>query len=431
MTRNRDIERVLDRFYAEGPSEVPDRVLLGVFDRIERTPQRRLALQMTRFATMNTNLRLAAAAAIVVALVGVGALALSRMSDIAAPATPSPSQFASPSPATGGSTPLPAAFQGRWVGAPRVVPEAPEPPFRNALNLTENQLGFAMIGQGSQQQFASQASLAAPDQILLRGASTDGGCKPRDEGTYSFSLDASGTALTITPIADACGPRAAALAGEWTHVGCPDEGWCLGDLTAGDHLSTLFNPFVLPADWQYAYGRLSYAVPAGWSNVGDCTTCYALAKQGAAENTVITIYSDIVPHVQDAACTEGAEPGVGRTAKAIADWLASLPGLVKTTPTPITVGGLKGFSVDLTVKAGWTHTCSYSEGKSLVSTLTDADPAEGFDWNIPAGASARYILLDLGDGRALVIDIEGQTTADYDALLPDATQVVNSFVFHR
>ena len=81
MTRDRDIERVLDEFYAEGPSAMPDRLFLGVIDRIERVPQRRLALHVTRFATMNSNLRLAAAAAIVVALVGMGAFAFLNKQD--------------------------------------------------------------------------------------------------------------------------------------------------------------------------------------------------------------------------------------------------------------------------------------------------------------------------------------------------------------
>jgi hypothetical protein len=54
---------------------------------------------------------------------------------------------------------------------------------------------------------------------------------------------------------------------------------------------------------------------------------------------------------------------------------------------------------------------------------------DGLDWNIQAAGRTRIIALDLGDGHALVIDIEGQTKADYDALLPDAMQVVNTFQF--
>lgn len=432
MTRDRDIERVLDRLYAEGPSEMPDRVFTAVVDRIERVPQRRLAY-LTRFATMNTNLRLAAAAAIVVAVVGVGAFALSQRADVGPPASPSPGNSSGPPP-TFEATSLPAALQGRWVGAPRLVPEVPEPPYRNALNLSDVQLAFALAGQGSATQFASTAALTAPDQLRLVGATTDGGCKPRDEGTYSFSLDGSGTALTLTPIADACGPRAAALAGDWTHVGCTDdEGWCLGELAPGTHRSTVFTPFVPPAAWQFNYGRFSYTVPAGWVNTSDCRWCYTLAKQGAPENTNVNLWTDAGAHVQADQCKEGLEPGVGQSADELVAWLATLPGLVTTAPIPVTIGGLSGKQIDLSVAPTWTGSCSYAyaPGRPLVSTFFGATPVNQFDWNIQGDGRTRIIALDLGDGRALIIDIEGQNQADYDALLPGAMEVVNTFTFNR
>jgi len=434
MTRNDDIERVLDRFYAEGPSEMPDRVFLGVFDRIERVPQRRLASQLTRFATMNTNLRLAAAAAIVVAVVGIGAFALSRLSNVASQPTPSASQVVSPTQGVGGSVPLPGALQGRWVGPPRVVPEAPEPPSRNALLLSDFQLAFPLAGQGSATQFASIAALVAPGQLRLSGATTDGGCKPGDEGTYTFSLDQSGTVLTLTKVTDACGPRAAALAGDWTHVGCTEaKGWCLGDLPAGKHVSTVFTPFVVPSSWTYAYGKFAYTTPAGWTSVEDCNGCYILAKQGAPANTGINIWSEVAAHRQDDQCLGGPAPRVGRTADAIVTFLTTLPGLVTTAPAPVTIGGLSGKTVDLSVKPAWTATCSFADppGSPMVSLFSDPVREDALDWGIGATGRTRIIALDLGDGRALVIDIEGQTQVDYDALLPDAMQVVNTFTFNR
>lgn len=453
MTRDRDIERVLDRFYAEGPSEMPDRVFLGVFDRIERVPQRRLAYQMTRFATMNTNLRLALAAVIVVAVVGVGAFALSRLANVATPPTPSPSASNVASPPTPSpsatSTETPPQFgvlghaQGRWVGAPRLVPEEPEPPYRNALIFSGYQLAFALAGQGSATQFASTAAAAGPDQLRLRGVTTDGGCKVGDEGVYSviqsitldrITMTGPFTGLTLTPISDACGPRAAALSGDWTRVGCTDDqGWCLGILAPGTHHSTVFTPLVPAASFHYRYGQVSYTVPAGWENTEDCAWCYYLGPRGAPENTGIYIWSEAVPHVQADQCTEGPEPGVGRTADAIVTWLTTLPGLVTTTPAPITIGGLTGKMVDLSVAPTWTATCTYaySPGLPLVSTFAGPDANAGPDWNIQGEGRTRIIALDLGDGRALVIDIEGQNQADFEALLPGAMEVVTSFTFNR
>ena len=70
MTRNDDIERVLQQWFTEGPRHMSDRLFDGTFERIERLPKRRLAGLGMRLPAMNLNIRLAAAAAVVVALVG-------------------------------------------------------------------------------------------------------------------------------------------------------------------------------------------------------------------------------------------------------------------------------------------------------------------------------------------------------------------------
>ena len=76
MTRDQDIERVLDRWFTEGPTQMPDRFLADTLDRIDRAPQRRLADLRTRLPAMHPMLRFAAAAAVVLAVAGLGAAAL-------------------------------------------------------------------------------------------------------------------------------------------------------------------------------------------------------------------------------------------------------------------------------------------------------------------------------------------------------------------
>ena len=49
MTRHRDIEPVLEAWFVDGPSEMPDRLFQAVFDQVERVPQRRLARLHLRF----------------------------------------------------------------------------------------------------------------------------------------------------------------------------------------------------------------------------------------------------------------------------------------------------------------------------------------------------------------------------------------------
>lgn len=73
MTVDRDLERLLDTWLADGPSVAPDRVLDAVADRIDRQGQRPAwRLQPWRFPTMSTPLRFAVAvgALFVAALAG-------------------------------------------------------------------------------------------------------------------------------------------------------------------------------------------------------------------------------------------------------------------------------------------------------------------------------------------------------------------------
>jgi len=427
MTRDRDIERVLDMFYAEGPSEMPDRVYLGIVDRIAVVQQRRLAL-LTRLLPMNGSLRLAAAAALVVALAGVGALSLIPTSSVGPHPSPTPSTAAS-QPAVVG---LPATLSFAWVGAPRTVPETATAPARVALRLSDHDAQFRLVGGTTQ--FGSTAALVASDRIRLTLRTPDAGCHRDDVGEYAFALSADQKTLTLTPRQDACQPRAAALAGDWIRSDCPDpNSWCLGDLSPGSHVSTTFQPIDDPVHWTYGYGRFSYDVPDGWTNFQDCFGCYQLGRKKDPGNTGIFLFSDVVAHGDyGTACQDNQAQGVGRTAEAIATYLAGRPGITATPRARTTLGGLTGVMFDISVKSSWKPTCPFSNGQPIVATFTDSDPASGgMDWNVAGDGHTRLILLDLPDGRALLIDIEAPSKATFDDLLPDAMQVVNTFQFRR
>jgi len=70
MNQPRDIERLLDQWFADGSSVAPDRVIDIVADRIERQPQRPAWRLDWRHLTMSTTYKLAGAVA-AVAIVGV------------------------------------------------------------------------------------------------------------------------------------------------------------------------------------------------------------------------------------------------------------------------------------------------------------------------------------------------------------------------
>jgi len=424
MTRDRDIERVLDRFYSDGPSEMPDRLCLGVIDRIEHVPQRRLARLETRFTGMSRNARLAAAAA-VVAVVGAGVLALQRQPSIGGTPSPTPLVTQSQSALLFPREALYATWFGQVV---RPIVGTTVPPDRSGIKIDGDTLVYYYSTAAPV--LASSLSPASPTALQLVLSSDGLGCHQGDVGLYNYALSTSGQTLTLDAVSDTCSARSTALSGGWDRVGCaitnPNDA-CLGNLDPGAHVSTLFTPFVPPASWAYDQGRFAYVVPAGWSNPGDGFSGYTLAKVGGTANEAINAFSDIQAHSQDTSCPQLPEPGIGRTARALATWLATLPGLVTTTPASVTVGGLSGFQVDISVAPGWTHGCG---GGPVVSTFTDSDTAnQGFDWNVGFMAHARYMLLDLGDGRAMLVSIEADNQAAWTALVAEATPIIATFQF--
>lgn len=106
MTHERDIDRILAAWLADGASEMPDRLFDTVLDRIERVPQRRLAVFKRRLLARDSRSRIAAAlaAVVVIAIVGFAVLDRPLSSSVASP--PSPSASPSMSPADPGSSVL-------------------------------------------------------------------------------------------------------------------------------------------------------------------------------------------------------------------------------------------------------------------------------------------------------------------------------------
>ena len=426
MTRERDIERVLDAWFEPGPTEMPDRLFDDVLARVDRLPQRR-ALPTLRFPPMDSRIRwLALAAAVLV--VAVAGLALIYRPDGDVGASPSPSASATIPP-----SPVPAELFGQWMGNPKPIPGV-APGVGSSLYFEAGRMSVSQSNENQLRFFNSTASAAAANRVHVE--STDARqCDVGDAGLYTWSLSAGGRILTIIQPAavDDCPIRGEVVPGTWWKMDCPTvDDPCLGDLEPGRYASQFIDPFVpVDGDWKPRFAALEYTVPEGWSNTADWPDDILFAPQ-SAESFEIIAYKDPVPHAQGAGqCTETAEPGVGRDAVSFAEFLANVPGLVPTTAQPVSIGGLDGRSVDLEVDASWTATCPYSGGSPMVSTVTDLNPDPGLDWNIPAGAKARYIFLDLSDGRALLIKVEAATKAEFDVYIDESMTVIQSFQFNR
>jgi len=379
-------------------------------------------------------------------------IAASPVTSTPAPATakvaPSEPTAGSPSGSSGSATPaqatpsatptatpvaaIPKDLQYRWIGALRDVPQISPKTNFTGLELSAHTTWFYPYTQGDGNDLRSTTSSPAPGELTFVTASDITGCTRNDTGTYKYTLDPSKTRLTLTAATDPCAARSAAFSGEWTRSACPDaHSWCLGDLGSGEYQSALFTPFTPSANWTFHYGEMSYTVPAGWSNPEDGFSGYVLAQQNAPEFTAIYLFADVRAHAQGTDCAEILDPTVGTSAADITDYLTKLPSAATTKPAPVTIGGLRGSTLDVSVDPSWTGTCPYSGGKPAAQLFSDADPNSDFDWGLVGDGRLRLFVLALPNDRTLLIDIESTDKPTWDVFLPEAMPVVQSFVFSQ
>ena len=119
MTSDRDIEPILDRWLTERPTQVADRVLDEVADRIARQPQQLAWRASRRDIHVTTYLKplLAVAAVIVIAVAGLAVLQPGAGSNIGGPVSPAPSSSPAASASPSASAVFPTWFPPTAYGA--------------------------------------------------------------------------------------------------------------------------------------------------------------------------------------------------------------------------------------------------------------------------------------------------------------------------
>jgi hypothetical protein len=430
MKGHSNIERVLDAWLVDGPSVMPDRLFDAVLDRVERTPQRRLTRLTLRFIDMQPRIRLyaLAAAAMVVAVAAIYVLSRSPVPIVGASPGPVATPTALPTTAV---VDVPIGLRETWMG-----PAQPIPGFNSGAGVTLVFTGlgdFYMTESASSDQHRLRSTITAIDdtrvELLAKGVDPD--CQAGELGTYRWSLSPSGRVLTLVPVIDACPTRLASVPGTYWLMDCPTaEDNCLGALDPGTYSSQFLDPFVGPGEsWSPRFGALRYTVPEGWINVEDWPQFFSLAPEIAPDGPLVFVATDVVISNQAEACSETQDLTLGTSAAEITTWLSTADGLLPSKVLPVTIGGLEGFSIDISLKQGWTGTCPWSDGRPVRALLADRGPAEGFAWAMEKDHAARLIFLDVEDGRAMLIKVETPNLADFGGNASAAAPVINSFVF--
>jgi hypothetical protein len=445
MNRERDIERVLDTWLAQGPTVMPDRLFDGVLDRIERQPQRRLARLQQRFTTMRPIAIFAAAAAVAVA-VGAGLVLLGRPAtpDVAAPTTapsvaPAPTAVPSPSPVAG----LPEELRYRWIGAPRTLPAtagADEVLPLLWLAGSETFMNVDLAGR----LFASVPGTTGPGEITFAATNGTTGCEAGAEGRYAWRLSADGMTLTLEMLSEACAARAEAFGGSWTRSDCrnPND-TCLGAIPAGTYVSTFLDVRSDPGQVRSAgaFGQLRYTVPDGWANMDDWPDDYSLIPAADYAGPIgeptdeQTTWHALSVHARPAPvggepCSTNPASDAAVSAAELAAYVAGHPALEATEPAPVTVGPLTGTMVDVRLRDDWTGTCPELAGDTPTAPLLAERSGDTWDWGIVAGERQRLIFVDIGGGATVMVAVDDNTSpARFDELVAAAMPIIATFEF--
>ena len=251
---------------------------------------------------------------------------------------------ASTSPALPTAAPLldPSMLVAKWTSVgDRAFPKMPADAF---ADLTIDATTLSMNGWKGP--IDSSWSLTAPDRhlvVTMRATQANltmqhFDCRPGHEGSYTVGLSSDRRTMTLTPMHDDCPARSAILTGGWTRWPCPNpDSVCAPELEPGLHHSSFaqYGDPYSPASSPPALSGYSYIVPAGWSSLEN-----SLARPNDPGTMAIRLALDVAPHSQAANCPDAVEPGVGSSPADLATWLQGLPGLVTTTPTPVTIGSL-------------------------------------------------------------------------------------------
>jgi hypothetical protein len=234
--------------------------------------------------------------------------------------------------------------------------------------------------------------------------------------------DAPAAAAAATAAAATAAPATAAPAtANAAPSVCPSihGGVCLGPLEAGTYTTRAFKT------------PLTYTVPDGWANYEDLLGNFLLVPPSgslegvdAGTSDYIGVYDGVAPASGD--CQERRQDDVALTPEAMAAWYASHPGLAVEGPKAVTIGGLDGVVLDLTIAEGDTGVCRVPDFDGpFVPVLIGAGPAE-LAHALIEGLIMRLYLVSAPTGEVIAIEIDDLPGGD---TMESMTQVVEDMQF--
>lgn len=202
----------------------------------------------------------------------------------------------------------------------------------------------------------------------------------------------------------------------------PDAGprnKCRGPLDAGQYTTTELQP------------SLTFSVPGvGWLNTEDETGQFLLIPPGGSQAGVDAGTADFIGVYSSVAapfgCLEEPDPAVATTVQAYLEWLQHQPSLVATAPRPVTVGGLTGVQVDVSMSTT-AKVCSAPNIPAFAPTIIGTGETH---LTHAVDPPQRLYLFD-HSGKILVIEIDDAPHggSQFDDWWAEAAQITKTFHF--
>ena len=187
----------------------------------------------------------------------------------------------------------------------------------------------------------------------------------------------------------------------------------LSELPAGTRTTTVFQP------------TTTYTVPSGWTSATDGPDYFNLLPL-LDQNNGIHLFHNPSALSQDASCPNSAQPGVGTSSVLLVAWIRSLPGLNVSQPAMVTVGGLPGTQIDVSIHSNWTQSCSFANGLPTVPLFFR--PQTG-GWWVAGDEKLRLFVVDVPNQGTVVVDLDSFDGSGFGNLLITGAPIVKSLQF--
>jgi len=172
---------------------------------------------------------------------------------------------------------------------------------------------------------------------------------------------------------------------------------------------------------------VTFESPTSWEVVEDATDAFFLAApSGTSTGQGIYILRGAAIPALDTGCTARPDPARGDAVLDFVDYVAAHPNYERSQTHDVTIGGLSGVTLDLTLVGSLEAPCQYVNGSMFLAQGV----GEGWSsWGLSSGEYQRVAFLDDGADGTIVVIVNARGQTKFDLMTADAAPIIDSLRF--